>query len=480
MSFSFPKAHADKLEFLIDAQAYYSRFARALELAQEKVVMVGWNVDSRTSWIDPQTGQRIKLSTHIRRCLQANPKLHIYILCWDFNPFIGKNREWWPYYRPEAWGQRVHFQKDFFHPFLSSHHQKIVLIDDQLAFVGGFDFCEGRWDTPEHRPVNRERVNTKGRHYSAFHDVQSLVQGPVVQDLVEEVTGRWLKASGNGMKSCNKLNSDLNQLFENNNSMLTDCSVQVCLTQPEFREQKPLRENLRVTIDLLKSAKKYIYIENQYFTHRRLVKVLLQVLKTRSGPEIILVLPRSSHDKFEEYTIGITQRRALNFLKKNDYWNRLRVCYPRLEASDQHRLYVHSKLLIVDDCFVKIGSTNLNHRSMGFDTECDLLIEAHGEEQRKQIHSFRNQLLSEHLETSNDVLECQEARGYSLLQMIDERSKKPRSLQEWPDGLRWFEWLLWSQEPWFDRRKPFLKFPISAFWAKNLLRRTGSASSGDF
>lgn len=457
MSYRFPRSQAKTIEFLIDAQAYFSSFAKAAALAREKIVITGWDIHSRTWWKDPETQEKIYLSAWLEECLKKNPELQIYILCWDFNPFVGRNREWWPFYFPKRWGKRIHFQKDAYHPIFSSHHQKIVLIDDQVAFVGGFDLCEGRWDTSLHRPQDRERTDSRGKMYSAFHDLQVMVEGEVVSHLVEVIAERWKKASGKDLPAANFKNEALPQLFfdeEDGNGRIKNALVQVCLTQPGYKGQKSLKENLRTTIEILKFAQKRVYIENQYLTHNRLVKVLLQLLKTRQGPEIILVLPRSSHDRFEEYTIGITQRRALNFLKQHDYWNRLRVCYPRLENADHNRLYVHSKLIIVDNVFIKIGSTNLNHRSMGFDTECDLLIQAESEEQKRQVQFLARQLLAEHLGTTVQFISYQLERGYSVIQLIDERRFEPRSLQDWPEELSWWQWLLWSREPWFDPRRP--------------------------
>ncbi len=454
MNYSFPLSQAEKIEFLIDAQAYYSRFAEAALLGQKKIVIVGWDLHSQTSWQDPVTHKKVYLHEHLTKCLENNPSLQIYLLCWDFNLFVGRKREWWPFFSPERWGERIHFKKDAFHPLFSSHHQKIVLIDDQLAFLGGFDFCEGRWDTPEHRPFHQDRTCARGKSYFAFHDLQMMLHGPVVKDLIQVVNYRWEKATGAALPAVDKPWKNFDQLFSAEQPLIEDCPVQVCLTQPQYQDQQPLRENLRATVDMLRSAKKFIYIENQYLTHQRIVKVLIHLLRSRNGPQIVVLLPRVNHDRFEEYTIGILQRRAVNLLMQNDYWNRLRICYPRLEIRDEHPLYVHSKLIIVDDKRVKIGSSNLNHRSMGFDTECDLLIEATSPKHKKQIRHLRYKLLAEHLDSTIHVLSCQEERGYSLIQLIDEKRFHSRSLQEWPEGLGWSNWLVWSREPWFDRRRP--------------------------
>ena len=81
-----------------------------------------------------------------------NPDLTIYILSWDFPVIFANVRD------PQlVWGRNpfkhpsVHLHFDSTHPPGASHHQKIVVIDDSLAFAGGMDIAGGRWDTPDHR-----------------------------------------------------------------------------------------------------------------------------------------------------------------------------------------------------------------------------------------------------------------------------------------------------------------------------------------
>jgi phosphatidylserine/phosphatidylglycerophosphate/cardiolipin synthase-like enzyme len=90
---------------------------------------------------------------------------------------------------------------------------------------------------------------------------------------------------------------------------------------------------------------------------------------------------------------------------------------------------VHSKVFIVDDRLLRVGSANLTNRSMRLDTECDITIEATNEEQRAQVLSLRNRLLAEHLGLSPAAVTG------SLIQLIDSCSGSPRCLRELPpDG----------------------------------------------
>jgi uncharacterized membrane protein YdjX (TVP38/TMEM64 family) len=92
-------------------------------------------------------------------------------------------------------------------------------------------------------------------------------------------------------------------------------------------------------------------------------------------------------------------------------------------------LNVHSKVLVVDDEFLTIGSANLNNRSMGFDTECNLAIEARGDERiRQAIRGFRHRLLAEHLGKDPEDVAAREKAAGSLLSAIDVLRGEGRSL----------------------------------------------------
>src|SRR5690606_16658749 len=120
-------------------------------------------------------------------------------LSWDFAMIFARDREWVPLYKL-GWKThprpRLEFRLDDKHPVGSSHHQKVVVIDDEVAFVGGLDLTHGRWDTPEHRPIQPYRRDAHGRLSRPNHDVQALVSGPVAAALGDLCRDRWLRATG--------------------------------------------------------------------------------------------------------------------------------------------------------------------------------------------------------------------------------------------------------------------------------------------
>ena len=82
--------------------------------------------------------------------VRRNRRLRIYVLLWDFAMIYVADREIIPLYaHPWRTHRRIHFRLDGSHPIGASHHQKIVVIDDHVAFVGGLDIAEHRWDEPQ-------------------------------------------------------------------------------------------------------------------------------------------------------------------------------------------------------------------------------------------------------------------------------------------------------------------------------------------
>jgi phosphatidylserine/phosphatidylglycerophosphate/cardiolipin synthase-like enzyme len=90
---------------------------------------------------------------------------------------------------------------------------------------------------------------------------------------------------------------------------------------------------------------------------------------------------------------------------------------------------VHSKIVIVDDIFLRVGSSNLNNRSIGLDTECDLAIEAAGDDERRAITGVRDRLIAEHLGIDPTALGHAIDREGSLVRAIDRHADGERGLR---------------------------------------------------
>jgi phosphatidylserine/phosphatidylglycerophosphate/cardiolipin synthase-like enzyme len=185
----------------------------------------------------------------------------------------------------------------------------------------------------------------------------------------------------------------------------------------------------RLHLDLIGSARKSIYIENQYFTSETIADSLIARLAEEDGPEVVMVLPRKNSGWLEEHTIEVLRFRVIARLRENDRYHRLRICYPKVPNLAGEAICVHSKILIVDDRFFRVGSSNLTNRSMRLDTECDLTIEARNAAQRQAIAEFRNRLVAEHLGMTAKAVAARLESGQSLRALIDSRASGARCLK---------------------------------------------------
>jgi uncharacterized membrane protein YdjX (TVP38/TMEM64 family) len=205
--------------------------------------------------------------------------------------------------------------------------------------------------------------------------------------------------------------------------------VAIVRTESAHEERQEIREVENLYADAIAAARRYIYIENQYFTSEKIADAIAARLEEKDGPEVVLVLPRQCPGWLEESTMGALRSRLLKRLREQDRHERLRAYYPIVPELGEKHIIVHAKLMVVDDRLVRVGSANLSNRSMGLDSECDLAIEALGEERiEKAITNFRNQLLAEHLGVSTDAVADSLSTRQSLIDTVDKLGNSERTL----------------------------------------------------
>ncbi|MEO8132803.1 MAG: VTT domain-containing protein, partial [Betaproteobacteria bacterium] len=155
-------------------------------------------------------------------------------------------------------------------------------------------------------------------------------------------------------------------------------------------------------LEAIAAARQWIFAENQYFTSRTVADAFARRLSEEHGPEIAVLSPARQSGWLEMSTMGVLRARIHRSLREADQHERYRLYCPELGWTDNHNSYlnVHSKVLIVDDEFLTVGSANLSDRSLRLDTECNLAIEARGDPRlRRAIAGLRERLLAEHLDT---------------------------------------------------------------------------------
>ena len=435
-------ARAERVALVVDAEEYFKAFYQAALRARRSITILGWDFNSRTRLhFDPvpEGAPPALLGDFLNYLVRRRHRLHINVLNWDYPMVFGADREFPPLYG-FGWkpARRVHLRYDDTHPVAGSQHQKIVLIDDALAFVGGIDLTVKRWDSSAHLPDDPRRM-ADGKPYPPFHDLMVAVDGDAARALAQVAGERWLLATGDKLKP---VRGDHDPWPPELAPALTGVEVGIARTMPPRGEAPAVREVERLYLDMIAGARREIYIENQYFTAPRIAAALEKRLAEPDGPEIVLVLRLLSHGWLEEHTMHVLRTKMIQRLRQADRHGRFQVYYPHVPGLPESScLDVHSKAMVIDDSALRIGSANLCNRSMGMDTECDLLIESRGDPRVAGIiRDFRDRLLAEHLGVTQEALLREIDRTKSLHGAIaalqsDGRSLRRLEEKEWPEAI---------------------------------------------
>ena len=359
-------AKAERVSLLVDAEAYFRAFYDAALNARRSITILAWDFNSQTRLhFDPVEpggppallGDFLNWLTHRRRRLRVN------VLNWDYPMVFGTDREFPPLlgfgWKP---ARRVRLRYDDTHPVAGCQHQKIVLIDDKVAFVGGIDLTVRRWDSPEHAPDDPRRV-AYGQPYPPFHDLMVALDGEAAKALGAVTRDRWLNATGRPLRPAPRPDQDGDPWPAGLEPDLRDVEVGVARTVPAHGETPAVKEVERLYLDMIRSAREAIYIENQYFTSPRIATALAERLAEPEGPEIVLVLRLLSHGWLEEATMHVLRTRLIAQLRQADRYGRFHVYTPHVPGLREGLcLDIHSKVMIVDDRSLRIGSANLCNR----------------------------------------------------------------------------------------------------------------------
>ena len=400
---------AERSAFLVDGEAYFQAFREAALRAKHSIMIVGWDIDTQVELVRETSATSempTKLGEFLVALLRRRRRLRVSVLNWDYAVIYALERQWMPTAEP-GWRRhrRLSYQVDDHHPVGASHHQKLVVIDDAVAFVGGLDLSKSRWDTREHLSRDPRRVDADGVVYAPFHDVQMMVSGDAASALGDLARNRWFNATGRRLSAPPP--RSVEEVWPPRvNPDLTECPVAIMRTQPRYEELEEQREIEQAYLSAIKRARRSIYIESQYFTAQVISRALAQRLSEHDGPDVVLVLRQHCDGWLERRTMDSLRAQLLHEVELADHYGRLRVYAPVVPGeAGAEPVAVHSKLLIVDDEFVCIGSANVSNRSMGFDTECNLAVEAGGQARvQSAVTAFRNGLLAEHLGVDPEVV----------------------------------------------------------------------------
>jgi phosphatidylserine/phosphatidylglycerophosphate/cardiolipin synthase-like enzyme/uncharacterized membrane protein YdjX (TVP38/TMEM64 family) len=424
-------ARAERAAFIIDGEDYFAAVRDTLVQARRSIFIIGWDLHSELRLV--REGKRDDYPPTLGKLLDdlaaERRDLEIYILNWDFAMIYALEREFFPSYKLQ-WKshERVHFCLDGEHPAGGSQHQKLVVVDDAIAFAGGLDLSKWRWDTRAHRVDDPRRTDPDGEHYPPFHDVQMVVDGEAAAALAELARDRWSAAGGDAapLKPASgeaPWPADISPDLEN-------ARIGIARTLPAHGGREQVCEVQQLYLDAIAVARRFIYIENQYLSSHTVGQALGQRLREEDGPEVIVVMPRETGGWLEQHTMDVLRARLLRGLREADRHDRLRVYYVRLSKEPLVALMIHAKVMVVDDRFVRVGSSNLSNRSMGLDSECDLAFDGGDDTGRRdEIAAFRQSLLAEHLDVEPAELEAAERQHRSLIAAVESLRGGERTLE---------------------------------------------------
>ncbi|WP_193369906.1 VTT domain-containing protein [Pelagibius marinus] len=427
-------AACTRARVLIDGADYFLAVRRALLKAEREIFIVGWDIDSRTPLVGPG-GEKDKdddlpvtFGAFLTELVKRRPELKIHLLLWDYSMLYALEREPLPAVKLNwTTPPQISVCLDDVLPVGASHHQKVVVVDDALAFSGGLDITIRRWDTSDHILKKSERRDPRGESYRPFHDIQMMVDGEAAAALAELVRYRWQRAACETPKAPRPQGDPWPEDFPPD---FTDTRIGIARTFPAYDGEPEVREVEELFRRCITAAEKSLYIENQFLTNEGVCSALIQRLEERPELEVLIVAPNVHQSWLEEHSMNAGRKRFMERLRQAGVDRQVRLVFPALPQDDTGEgVMVHSKIMVVDDRLLRVGSANLNNRSMGMDTECDLALEAANEREREAITRLRNRLLAEHLGCERKEIDEVLSQNPSLFALLDRFAGEARSLQ---------------------------------------------------
>lgn len=445
---------------LVDARDYYIAVHRAICAAQRHVLVAGWQFDSRFDLIRGADAVDVTVPTRLLELLEyvveQRPELRVYLLAWDYNLVFAFEREWMQKLKFDwTTHDRIRFAFDDQHPAGGSHHQKLVAVDGAIAFAGGIDLCDARWDDRAHALDNPLRKTQGGAPHKPYHDVMAFCTGPAVADAEGLFGLRWRRATGEELALAPP---ETPAHFSLDGTLPLTCSRLALSTTfgehppsntPKIEQIKALYE------DAIAAAQDLVYIETQYFTSDAVHRALITRMRA-SGPrlEIVIVMPRGADTPKENFALGDAQNRVLASLQAAAaaYGHTLRILFSGAPDADGELVatFIHSKVLAIDDRILSIGSANCTNRSMSVDSELNITWECSTEDDQPagQIARVRASLLAEHAGIEYDPrLEQRAGLVAQLDELIGSSKLQQREVPTSSAGLERNPLLEWAFDP---------------------------------
>ncbi|HVR91676.1 MAG TPA: phospholipase D-like domain-containing protein [Novosphingobium sp.] len=418
---------ASRAHVVIDAAAYFALMQRAMLAAKQRIHLIGWDFDTRVRlgpgrrwWNRPSRKTHpARLGAFVVWLCNHTPGLQVRVLKWNFGAlkFVFRGSmilDLVRWYRHPC----IDFKFDSAHPLGCSHHQKIVVIDDRFAVCGGIDMTTARWDTPEHVESDPRREGPRGKPYGPWHDLSMMVEGDAARALGDLGRERWQQAGGEPLEPCAP--QEKSAWPAQLSAEFRDVEIGIARTRTAWRDITEVHEIEALFVEHIRRAKRFIYAESQYFASRAIAEAIAEKMAQPDPPEVVLVNPATAEGWLEQTAMDGARVQLCHAIGARDRNNRFRIFIPYTSGGTP--IYVHAKVMIVDDEVVRIGSANMNNRSLGLDSECDVFIDAArpgNDHARPAIERLRYSLLAEHCGVTRERVIEQLQRHGSMIAMIE-------------------------------------------------------------
>jgi phosphatidylserine/phosphatidylglycerophosphate/cardiolipin synthase-like enzyme len=303
-------APTPRAALLIDGAAYFAALADAMRRARHSIIILGWDIRSDIRLEDDGPPFR----AFLEQLLRARRELRVRMLIWDWLLLYSLDRQPLPQWRfARWWSRRLRLHLDSRHPPTGCHHEKLVVIDGALAFVGGIDLTGRRRDTPDH-PIDEPRRSAGERACPPFHDAMLMVGGEVAAAIDELARERWRQATGRKLPAPGPADPELwpaavEPWFE-------DVPIGIARTRPAIGPEPAVREIEALYAALIEGAERHLYIENQYLTALPMAERIAARLAEPDGPEALFLVPDHPEGLLEAAVMDQGRERFIARLKR--------------------------------------------------------------------------------------------------------------------------------------------------------------------
>jgi phosphatidylserine/phosphatidylglycerophosphate/cardiolipin synthase-like enzyme len=386
-----PRAGND-IAVLVDGAEALPAIVREIERAQSYVCVAGWHF----------TPELELAGKALRELLaEAAERVEVRVLAWAGAPlplFHPSRKEVREGREQLVHGTRIRCELDDLERPMHCHHEKLVIVDGRVAFVGGIDLSLLGGD-------RRDESSHPARGRLGWHDAAARLEGPAVGDVMRHFAARWAEVTGE-------------ELDADEAPPAGEVELQVVRTVPNGVYGRIPRGDFRILesyLRALRSAERLIYLESQFLWSPELVHVLVQKLRNPPSDDfrLVVVLPAKAKNGQED-----TRGQLGVLVGADDGAGRFLACSLWQPGPGGQPVYVHAKIGIVDDRWLTLGSANLNEHSLFNDTEMNVVT--HDPELARGL---RLRLWAEHLECDPDEL------GGDPAQVVDERWR-PRAEEQ--------------------------------------------------